>query len=353
MTESPTIIKPHRSGDVPHLYSSATEEYRALSEGVAMLDRSSVGRLRLTGEDALDLLDRLSTNDLAGLEAGTGAPTVLTSNKGRIVDLLYAFRLDGGLLVLTSPDACQKVADWIDFYTIIEDVVVEDLTADTAMLSLAGPGAASLLGKLTVRDVTAVERYESFGATINGVEAAVYRTDFVLPHAYDLLVDAAHAEELWADVLESGRDAGLVPAGAGALEAVRVEQGTPVHGKELSEDFNPLEANLRDYISFTKGCYVGQEVVARLETYKKVQKQLVGLTWDFDDSPETGAKLFRDGKQVGVVTSAVRSPRLSRGIGLGYVRNAHAVPGTVLATELTDSETDVVVAGLPFRSEGN
>ena len=353
MAESPAITKPHRAGDIPEYYSSVGDEYRALREGVAMLDRSSVGRLRCTGEDALDLLNRLSTNDLVGLEAGTGAPTVLTSNKGRIVDLLYVFRLDGGLLVLTSPDTRQKVVDWIDFYTIIEDVVLEDLTADTAMLSLAGPGAASLLGKLTGQDLGAVRRYQSLGATITGVEAAIYRTDFVPPRAYDLVVDAAQAEDLWAEVLDSGRDAGLVPAGAAAVEAVRVEQGIPAHGKELSEDFNPLEANLRDYISFTKGCYVGQEVVARLDTYKKVQKQLMGLAWGSDDSPETGAKLFRDGKQVGVVTSGVRSPRLSTGIGLGYVRNAHAVPGTVLVTELRDTETEVVVAGLPFRSEGD
>ena len=128
-----------------------------------------------------------------------------------------------------------------------------------------------------------------------------------------------------------------------------MEQGVPAPGRELSEDYNPLEAGLLKHISFNKGCYIGQEVIARLDTYKKVSKYLVGLSWDSPELPPAGASLTVDGKRSGVVTSAVGSERLGRGIGLGYVRKAHAEPGSMLTLEQGGSEFEVRVESLPFR----
>ena len=328
--------------------SSVDEEYRALTEGAGLLDRSAVGRLSFIGHDALDLLNRLSTNELMTLDVGQGALTVLTSNKGRILDLLTVLRLTDRLLVLTSPENRQKVAEWIDFYTFVEDVTVQDVTEETAMLSVAGPSAAGLLDELSGQQVSSLGRYESAEGSIGGVQATIVRTDSFRLSGYDLVVPAALAQRLRDELLVRGQGAGLRPVGTEALEAVRVEQGVPAFGAELGEDFNPLEANLREYISFTKGCYVGQEVVARLDTYDKVQKRLVGLQWDSDSIPTPGAKLTLDGKQVGLLTSAVPSPRLDRAIGLGYVRKAHARPGTVLSMESADGQGEV--AELPFKT---
>ena len=351
MTESLAVetgegAGPH-AGPPPH-YGSVVDEYGALTEGAGLLDRSHVGRLSVSGEDALDLLNRLSTNELMTLEAGQGAPTVLTSNKGRILDLLYVFRLEDRLTVLTSPQRHAKVIDWLEFYTIMEDVSVEDRTPNTAMLSFVGPKAAALLDDLTGQDLSSLDMYEGLVATLSGVEAEVYRTDFFsgMP-AYDVMVDSDRLRRLWEDVLQKGESVGLVPVGADALEAVRVERGVPVYGKELTESYNPLEAGLHKYISFTKGCYVGQEVVARLDTYKKVQRRLVGLRWDSDSGPGENASLLLDGKQVGVVTSVAPSPRLKRAVGLGYVRNAHTEPGTVLAAEAGNGQTATEVVELP------
>ena len=332
---------------VPSHYSSVAEEYQALTEGVALLDRSFVGRLSFTGEDALDLLDRLSTNELMSLDVGGGIPTVLTSNKGRVIDLLFVLRLKDHLLVLTAPENRQKVADWIDFYTITEEVAVQDITEETAMPSVAGPRAASLLDAMTGSEISSLSRYESRDTQIAGVNTSVIRTDFARIPGYDLLVPADDGQRLWKAILEAGESNHLRPVGMEALEVARVQQGVPTYGKELSEDFNPLEANLREFISFTKGCYVGQEVVARLDTYKKVQKSLVGLRWDSDDGPVPNAKLLLDGKQVGIVTSAVRRPQQESSIGLGYVRKAHAQSGTVLSMQLDGAEAPVEVVELP------
>jgi folate-binding protein YgfZ len=328
---------------LPSHYSTVAKEYQALTEGVALLDRSFIGRLSLTGEDALDLLNRLSTNDLMGLQVDRGIPTVLTSNKGRIIDLLYVLRLADRLLVLTAPENRQTVADRIDFYTFTEDVTIQDITEETAMLSVAGPGGASLLDGVSGADISSLGRYDSVHVSMGGVETTLIRTDLAQLPVYDLIVAGADGQRLWRELLIEGEGVDVKPVGMEALEAARVEQGVPVYGKELSEEFNPLEANLLEYISFTKGCYVGQEVVARLDTYKKVKKHLVGLRWDSDSNPAPGAKLLLDGKQVGVVTSAAKSPRLNRGVGLGYVRKAQAQPGTVLSMDAGDGEGPVEV----------
>ena len=331
---------------LPSRYTSVSEEYEAITEAAGLLDRSHIGRLSLAGEDALDLLDRLSTNELITLEVNKGIPTVLTSNKGRIIDLLFVLRQSDRLLVLTSPESRQKVAEWIDFYTIIEDVVVEDVTEQTAMLSIAGPKAASFLDDLTTGNISSIARNDSMRASIGGVEATVIRTDLGRLPTYELVAPATEGKTLWTSLLNEGEAAGLRRVGMEVLEVARVEQGVPVYGKELSEDFNPLEANLLEFISFTKGCYVGQEVVARLNTYDKVQKSLVGLRWDSDVSPIPNTKLILDGKQVGVITSVARSPRLQKGIGLGYVRKSHAQPGTSLAMELEEGQATAEVVEL-------
>jgi folate-binding protein YgfZ len=334
---------------LPGSYSSLGEEYEAATQGVGLVDRSYVGRLRIGGKDGLDLLSRLSTNKLVDLTPGRGMTTVLTSNKGRVLDLLFVLRLEDHLLALTSPENRKKVADWIDFYTFTEDVTVKDVTEETAMLALVGPRAADALSELAGGGISSLARHESRSASLGGVEALVIRTDFVRLPGYDLVMAAPQARQLWEAMLASGQGIGVKPVGMDALEVVRVEQGVPLYGKDMSEDNNPLEAGLWDSISFDKGCYIGQEVVARLNTYKKVQRQLVGLSWDSDYVPASNTGLSLDGKQVGVITSAVKSVRLGKGVGLGYVRQAQAKPGVRLTMASPQGDMTVLVEELPFK----
>ena len=335
---------------LPGSYSTPSEEYQAATGAVGLLDRSHVGRLKISGTDALDLLSRLSTNKLEDLtDEGQGMYTVLTSNKGRIIDLLFVLRLEDDLLVLTAPENRRKVADWIDFYTFTEDVAVKDVTEETAMMGILGPGAWRLLEKAIGTDIRPPPLYESMPARVSDIGVNVIRTDFAGLPGYDLTVGADQAREIWSALLDLGKEDGARPVGMDALDAIRVERGVPAYGRELSEEFNPLEANLLDCISFDKGCYVGQEVVVRLSTYDKVQKYLVGLSWEGDLDPPPGASLLLEEKRVGRITSAVRSLGSDKGVGLGYVRKAQARPGTELATEPADDDITVRVERVAFK----
>ena len=331
---------------LPSSFTSVGDEYAALTEGVGLLDRSPIGRLRFHGDDALDLLDRLSTNDLAGLTVGCGAHTVLTSNKGRILDLLYVQRLDDHLLVLTSPENRQKVADHIDFFTFTEDVRVEDVTDESAMLGLVGPDAGAAIADLAGWHILEMGQYDSTTATVGGENVLIVRTDFIGLPVYDLVASSSQGRRLWGELLDGGAPFGIKPVGTEAAEIVRVEQGIPQYGVDMSEDNNPLEAGLLQYISFTKGCYIGQEVVTRLNTYKKVRKYLVRLTLDGHGRPMPEARLFSDGEDAGVLSSVVTSPRLGREIGLGYVIKRHAEPGTRLTVGSADGQQTAEVAEL-------
>ena len=331
--------------ELPRAYSDALAEYKAAREGAALHDSSYIGRLKATGEDVLDLLHRISTNEVVSLQPGQGAPTVLTTDRGRILDLITVLNLGDHVLLLTSPQTRDEVIEWIDKYTFVEDIVLEDVTASTAMLSVMGPKAQALLGSLVGLELESFEPHQSAHVTIAGVESYVVRRDLVSLPRFEIVVQGESAEKVWQEVIA----AGAVPIGLEAYEVLRVEMGAPGYDRELGESYNPLETGLWGSISFTKGCYIGQEVIARLDTYQKVQRHLVSLSFSPDAPVEEGTKLAREGKEVGRVTSVVKVPTTGELIGLGYVRKEAAEVGTRMSfAEREGAWAKVEATILPF-----
>ena len=306
----------------PEDYGDVAAEYAALTGGAGLTDRSDTGRLRATGADALDLLNRLTTNNLEGLPDGTGVPSVLTSPKGRVVDLLMVGAQAGGLLLLTSPGREEVVAEWIDFYTFGEDAAFEITTPATAQFTLTGPEASQVLDAVLR---TPLPRYHLAETAIAGVPVVVWHTLSAGAESYEVIVERAQAQAAW----EALANAGAMPAGSRAWEAVRVAQGAPVYGAELGEETNPLESRLRGAVSFSKGCYTGQEVVARLDTYQKVQRRLMAVS--LTGPAEQGDPLLADGQRAGTLTSVVQVPGADATVGLALVDARHARPGVILA----------------------
>ncbi len=335
----PTTLAPHQphpahNGSVPTAHPSP--------DALALADRSHTGRLKLTGEDALDLLNRLSTNKLDDLPPGGVTGSVLTTNKGRIIDLLFIARQDDHLLVLTSPDTRNRVAEWIDFYTFVEDVEIADVTQDTAMLTLLGASPAAAHPALAALPPNA-----SATADIDGIPTLAIRSDFDLfgDTRIDLIAPLSDAPRL----LDALSARGATPITASALDLLRIQRGIPAHPYEINEDYNPLEAGLWEFISFNKGCYIGQEVVARLNAYDKIQRHLVTLSWQAPDAPAPQAALYDCDRRIGALTS-VAPPEAGNPIGLGYVRKAYAEPGTLLsAVSDTGDTTEVAVKAVFVR----
>ena len=332
--------------DLPLSYGDASSEYAAALVSVAVYDASSMGCLKATGADVLDLLHRLSTNAVESLTAGQGASTILTDDRGRIIDLITVANLGDYILLLTSPNLQQRIVQWLDKYTILEDIEVEDLTGSTHVIGLVGPSAANVARALTGVDADALQPYHSQAISAAGTGGHVLRCDMgQLPNLY-LIGEEASGDALWRSAVE----AGARPMGLEAYQALRVELGIPANGSELGDAYNPLEAGLMGAISFTKGCYIGQEVIARLDTYQKVQRRLVSLK--LTGPAEPGMRLVRDDREVGVITSVSRLPSSGQLRGLGYVRTAAAEAGATF--DLQDAEGVASIEALlePLGSGG-
>ena len=319
-------------------HGDVADGYGALTSGAAVVDRSHTSRVEHAGKDALDLLNRLSTNYLMALEPGTALRTALTSDRGRIVAVLTVVRPSPDRLLLLTDSPAATVMEWIERFTFEEDARLLDLSAATAQVAVAGPGAAGVIEGLAGPEAARLSTGGYASATVASYLADVVRTDAPGLPCWEIAVGRAGA----ADLSRAAVRAGAVPAGKAAWEAIRIERGVPASGHELTEDANPLEAGLKDLVSFTKGCYVGQEVVARLDTYEKVQRSLVGLL--SEAALTAGDTLWSEGREAGRVTSSAFSPGLGRHVGLGYVRRNVAGPGT----KLDCASGAVTVSALPI-----
>ncbi len=297
---------------------------------------TAFGCLKATGEDSLDLLNRLSTNKVDHLEPGHWAPTVLTTDRGRIVDLLCVVRAGKCVYLLTSPGQQQPVIEWLDKYTIMEDLEVTDVSDSTAIIALAGIGAAAALGLDDAEpDYLPGLQYPAPTANVGGWDAIAVSRPLGGGLPCRLLVLPGEAAPSAVTALA---EAGAIVADADEWETLRVQSGAPAYGAEMGEPYNPLEAGLIGAIDFTKGCYIGQEVIARLDSYDRVQKYMAVLHFSEGSEVTVGASLAHEGRTAGEVTSLYRTPG-GELRGLGYVRTAAAEPGRTLELQAPASGT--------------
>jgi folate-binding protein YgfZ len=293
-------------------------------------DLSDLARLRATGADILDLLHRLSTQDLKSLAVGEGRPTVLTSPKGRIVERLFVHRIaEREVLIVGGAGREQAILEHLRRYTFREETGLSGVTSETAQIATLGAGLPPPLPDPGPWGARAAE--------IDGAAVTVLGHDGFTPAGRSLVTSAARRDVVVRLLAAAGTE-----VGASALETWRVLEGLPACGAELTEDANPLEAGLRDHVSFTKGCYVGQEVVARLNTYDKVSRRLVGLEVEGDRVPERGAAVLVSGQPVGAVTSSVALPGQGRVVALAYAK--------LRALEESRGEAEIAGPSGPLRA---
>ena len=316
-------------------YGDVHAEYETLGAGAAVVDLGHTTRVLHTGRDALDLLNRLTTNDLGGLSAGDVSTTVLTSEIGRVIDVFQVVCLaEDRLMLISESNEPGPLIKNIDKYTILEDAVLEDMSSGTARIGIRGPLARAVMGEITGIDMSAIDSGGSQSVPLLGEGTILLNGNLFIREGYDLVFPAGAARQLW----ETALNAGAAPVGHHALEHGRIKAGLPAPGTELTDRVNPLEAGLDEIVSFTKGCYVGQEVIARLDTYDKVQRRLVGL--DVPEGAEPGETLNSGRRTAGWVTSVSTMTNKGRSAALGYVRRAFIEPGTVLGA--SSGEVNVV-----------
>lgn len=314
-------------------------ELRAAREAVALMNRSAIGRLGIAGRDRLDFLQRMSTNDVLKLTSGQGCTTVLTTPIGRMVDRLTVYVGEETLLALTSEGQAGRVRRWLSGYIFFMDqVTISDETDATGLLALYGPRAAETIQRAMGADVSRLERHAWQSVPWEGETLMVAAAEPPgTGQAFFVIAPAAAIAGAWTRLLEAGAGWGARSMSEESYEVLRILAGQPRYGHELSEEYIPLEAGLWDDVSFRKGCYIGQEIIARMESRGRQARQLVGLR--LAALPPVGEVILQtEGQRVGRVTSLARLPDTGEVIGLGYVRTAYALPGAALSAVANGQE---------------
>lgn len=326
---------------VPESFGNDGAAYRAAMAGVALCDRSHWGRLRVADADRLRFLHNQTTNQLQQLQPGQGCDTVFVTSTGRTVDLVTAYVQAESVLLLVSPGQAPVLSEWMDRYIFFADKVsITDITNATVTFTLLGPESHTCLTRLGVIGPGEMVAGDHRAVLLQGTEVTLAMGSGLALPGYTLIAAAATGPALWQTLV----GAGAVPLGERVWQQLRVEQGRPLPGTELTEDYNPLEAGLWGAISFEKGCYIGQETIARLNTYQGVKQQLWGLQLTAKVPPQT--PIYQGEEKIGVLTSCVETTDGIR--GLGYIRTKAGGQG--LTVSVADAEATVVE--IPFASRG-
>ena len=303
----------------------SVEQYNAAHNSAALIDRSSQGTIALTGGDRASFLHALLTNDIAGLAKGRGVYAAYLTPQGRMISDMRVIETGSRMLLCVERDVAAPLATRLDTLIFSEDVQVKDATGELAALSLYGPSAARMIQRATGMSVADLaNQYDN----VTSESVSVVRDDGLGVPGFDMYVPKGDD-----DILAKLTEAGAVAAGEETAETLRIEAGRPRFGIDMNTDTIPLEAGLEDRaISFTKGCYVGQEVIIRVmhRGHGRVARRLVMIALPGGSVPARGDKIHLGDRVVGEITSATASPKLGSPLALGYVQRDHAAVGTEL-----------------------
>jgi len=347
---------------IPVSYGDTLFEYAAVREaGAGVIDLSPRGRFLVSGSEAVQFLNGLITNDMKTLAENSWMPAAFPNVQGRLIASVRVIRLSDEqpatdkktfplFLIDTEAATHDRVLKTIERFTLAGDFRVTDVTNQTTQIAVTGKNAAQVISE--VLGVAASEFASNKAKQItfpkNDVTSnlKILRATHTAEDGFDLIVDAAKANDLWSALLA----AGARPVGYEALEMLRIEAGIPRYGIDMDETNVVTEAGLDDAVSYTKGCYVGQEIIARIKYRGHVAKRLSGIKFGNAEKVEAGAAIkSEDNKEIGRLTSSTYSPHLGRTIALGYLKYDYLTLQTGVKIIDGDKEIPAQVAELPFE----
>ncbi len=326
-------------GKSPLSYSDPEEEYWTVKRTVGLADISNVGRLRITGKDRVSFLNGLLTNDVSQLKENSGQHSVLLNSKARVLADLHLYAQTDTLLIDTGESPASRVKEILDKFIITEDVQINDATSDLVQMTVQGPKSSEAIKQVLGAEAHDLKQFEQRGL---GPSTIIAR-DRTGQSGYDIILPVLEAEPVWHGFLLNGGEIGLNPVGSRALEILRLEAGYPKYAADMDENTIVLEAGFKDALNFNKGCYLGQEVVARATHIGRVNKQLVGLEIETKDVVPPRSKLMSEDKEAGFITSAAFSPGLGRVASLGYANREFAKEGTKVHVQSGQTSLPAVV----------
>lgn len=343
-----TFVKNYEEWELVDYFTNPDQEHHAVRQSVGVVDLSHRGRFRLTGSDRAAYLHRIISNDVEGLSVGQGNYATILTNRGKIIADMKVFVFDDAIGLETAPITTSSLYQELDKYLIADDVAIEDFTECTGVVGVHGPKSAELLQQACGFDVKDLPEYHSVVDEVEGGQIVCSRANETGEMGYNLCVASESMEWLWNSILAEGRSSEIAPVGLAALNSLRIEAGIPQIGAELGDSVFPGEAELESAISYEKGCYIGQEIVARMKYRGHPNRLLRGFEITGDTLPQSGDRLLDGDKEIGWITSALVSPTFDMPIAMGYVRTAFTDEDSEVEVETETGRLKARVQLLPF-----
>ncbi len=332
-------------------YGDAAAEYQAVRTAVGMCDLSHRGKLRMTGADRQHFLHRVVTNDVEQLRCGEGVYACMLTPQGKIISDMTVYAREEDLLIDVEPGMATILRETLDRYALIDDVEIEDVTAQYGLIGVHGRRAEACLKGLA-GSLDPLPPSGHVEIEWNGLPLTVARSHRTGGTDYDVYVHAESAAAVWKELHGEGGDTPCVPIGFETLEVLRVEAGIPRCTAELGDRVIPNEAVKDRAVSFTKGCYIGQEPVVMMEHRGRPNRLLTGLVIDGETLPERNAMIQKDGRDAGWITTAVYGRVIEGIIALGFVRRRFKQSGGPVGVMVNGGLVDAKIVDLPFHDLG-
>jgi aminomethyltransferase len=334
---------------MPVEYSGIIDEHTAVRTRAGLFDVSHMGEIEVAGSDALAGVQRITTNDASKLSIGQAQYSALTTEAGTFVDDVLVYRLaEAHFLLVVNASNIAKDYAWIARQIQpAGDAVAVNASARYALLALQGPFAREVLQPLTGVDLSSMKYYWFATGEAAGVNATISRTGYTGEDGFEIFVPPQSAERVWNAVLEAGRPAGVIPAGLGARDTLRLEASMRLYGNDIDETTTVLEADLGWIIGWKKGAFIGRDVLERQKT-EGVSRRLAGFELLDRGIARHGYDVYHDGVKSGVVTSGTMTPTLKKAIGMAYVPADRAEPGAPFEVDLRGRRARAAVVPMPF-----
>ncbi|HHW48077.1 MAG TPA: glycine cleavage system aminomethyltransferase GcvT [Clostridiaceae bacterium] len=333
---------------LPVQYTGILEEHRQVRSAAGLFDVSHMGRIMVEGKDAEYFLNKMLTNDITTAKDNQAVYSPMCYHHGGVVDdlLVYRFNQEKYLVVVNASNTEKDLA-W--FRENLEGKVeIKDISDETAQFAIQGPNAERILQKLTDEDLSKIKFYRFLDKVqLSGINTLVSRTGYTGEDGFEIYLSAGGAVKLWEELLEKGKEEGLVPVGLGARDTLRFEAALPLYGHELSEEITPFEAGLGWFVKLSKENFIGKKALAE-QKENGVPRILTGFEMIDRGVPRKDYEVFSDGRKVGYVTTGGFAPSLEKNIGLALLEAEYSNEGTMLEIIIRNKPARAVVVKKPF-----
>ena len=335
--------------EMPVQYSGILAEHEAVRTRAGLFDVSHMGEFKVEGAEALAFLQRLVPNDVARLAIGQALYTQLCLPNGNTIDDMLIYHLaDQHYMLVVNAGNIDKDFSWVEEQSQkFKDVQVTNQSATTALIALQGPKAQAILQPLTDVDLASIRYYHFASGMVDNINCLISRTGYTGEDGFELYCAPVDVVKLWNDLLAAGQSSGLLPAGLGARDTLRLEAGMCLYGHELDEQTNPLEANLGWSVKLDKGDFIGHDALLQAKQ-QGLKRKLVGIELLERGVPRGGYTIYENDTPIGVLTSGAPGLTVHKNIGMGYVDRARAIVGQPVQIDIRGKRIAAQIVALPF-----